>query len=439
MRSIRREKTGMLSPAINFIRTHRRWQIVALLSLCSVVNSLNRLTLSVLGPTLEQMLHFGPKEYSYIVASFLTAYALGYVFCGAIIDRLGVKTALAGALIVWSAASAMHAFAAGWLTLALYRFLLGLAESFTSPAGMKGLAEWVPARERGLSTAIFSNGNTVGVIFAMLLVPLIAIHLGWRAGFILPALTGFALVALWQKGYSEPAQDLRLTPGERQSLPEEAATPSPGRQSVSAWALFADPLCISFFVIRFVTDPVTYLLLFWIPQYLSHSRGFSLAMLGMIAWIPFFAMDLGGLLGGAISDFLVHKGMSPWMARRNVMLGAALLLPLTGAVVVVPWAWQAVALLALAAALQSCWMSNQLALISESVHQNNVGKALALSALGGSIGGIILALVAGRVIANYGYSLVFIVAGFLYVVGWTVLLVSQHFYLRSTREQFGNA
>ena len=124
----------MIGRTIHFIRTHRRWQVVVLLFLFSVVNNLNRNTLSVLGPTLEQVLHFGPREYSYLVTSFLAAYALGYVFCGAIIDRFGVKTTLAGALVAWSLTSAMHAFAAGWLTLALYRFLLGLAESFTSPA-----------------------------------------------------------------------------------------------------------------------------------------------------------------------------------------------------------------------------------------------------------------------------------------------------------------
>ena len=147
----------MLSRAFFFVRTHRRWQVVLLLFLFSVVNNLNRLTLSVLGPTLEKLLHFGPRQYSYVVTSFLVAYALGYVFCGVIIDRFGVKMTLAGALVAWSLASAMHAFVAGWITLALYRFLLGLAESFTSPAGMKALAEWVPGRERGLSTAIFSN------------------------------------------------------------------------------------------------------------------------------------------------------------------------------------------------------------------------------------------------------------------------------------------
>ncbi len=232
----------MLNQIANFIRTHRRWQIVLLLFLFSVVNNLNRHTLSVLGPKLEQVLHFGPREYSYIVTSFLVAYALGYVFCGAIIDSLGVKTTLAGALVAWSLASAMHAFAAGWLTLALYRFLLGLAESFTSPSGMKALAQWVPPRERGLSAAIFSNGNTIGAIIAPPLVTLLALHVGWRAGFVVPALTGFALLVLWQKGYSTPAQDTRLTPGERKLIPEETVAGLPGKQRTSTWTLITDPL-----------------------------------------------------------------------------------------------------------------------------------------------------------------------------------------------------
>lgn len=423
----------MLSRAFFFVRTHRRWQVVLLLFLFSVVNNLNRLTLSVLGPTLEKLLHFGPREYSYVVTSFLVAYALGYVFCGVIIDRFGVKMTLAGALVAWSLASAMHAFVAGWITLALYRFLLGLAESFTSPAGMKALAEWVPGRERGLSTAIFSNGNTIGAIIAPPLVAFLALRVGWRAGFIVPALAGFVLLVLWQKGYSTPAQDTRLTPGERELIPVEAVSALAGQRQISMWKLLAHPLCVGFFVMRFLTDPVNYFFNFWIPEYLSHSRGFSLALIGMVAWIPFFASDLGGPGGGAVSDFLVNRGVSPWLARRKVMLVAAVAMPVAGAVTLVSQAWLSVALLALASAAQSCWMANQLALISESVPQNEVGRVVALSALGGSIGGILSTVLAGNVIATYGYRPVFFVAGFLHLAGWVVLVVSQRIHLSHER------
>jgi len=198
-----------------------------------------------------------------------------------------------------------------------------------------------------------------------------------------------------------------------------AAAPPTTRQ------LLTHPLCIGFFVMRFLTDPVTYFFAFWIPAYLSHSRGFSLALIGLVAWIPFVASDLGGPGGGAISDLFIRRGANPLRARRSVMLVAALLMPIAGVVVMVRSATLAIALLACAFAAQSCWMANQLSLISESVNVNYVGRVLAISALGGSLGGIVSTLIAGRVITRYGYAPVFAAIGFLHLAGWSVLSVTQ--------------
>lgn len=417
----------------SWIRTHRRWQIVALLFLFSVVNNLDRQTLSTLAPTLQRVLHFGPTEYSYIVTAFLGAYALGYLFCGAIIDHVGVRVSLAAALAFWSVAAGLHALATGWMALAAFRILLGLGESFVSPAGMKALAEWIPVGERGLSAAIFSNGNSFGAILAPPLISYLAIRWGWRSSFVIPAVVGLLLLWAWLRSFSLPERDGRLTEEERALILKERATRSAG-SSPSTRELLTHPLCIGFFAMRFLTDPVTYFFAFWVPAYLSHARGFSLALIGLVAWIPFLASDLGGPAGGALSDALIRRGVKPLRARQNIMLVAALLMPIAGAVVIVKSAAVSIALLACAFAAQSCWMANQLSLISESVDANYVGRVLAISALGGSIGGMVSTLIAGRIIAHFGYGPVFGLIGFLHLAGWCVLSFSLRGQRRRTAE-----
>src|SRR5688572_14359436 len=182
----------------DLLAAHQRWVVVILLFFAAVVNGLNRQTLSILAPTLREKLNFGTVEYSYIATSFLVAYTIGYTFCGSILDRVGVKLGLMVAMAFWSLAGMAHAAATGWIVLAVCRFMLGLGESFNSPAAVKAIAEWVPSRERGLSMAVASNGNIMGAIIAPPLVSVRAIHLGWQWALVITGLTGFAFLAVWR-------------------------------------------------------------------------------------------------------------------------------------------------------------------------------------------------------------------------------------------------
>lgn len=414
-----------MSKLTEFLLSHQRWCVVALLFVVAAVNNLDRQALSVLAGTLKKELGFGNAEYSYVTSAFLAAYALGYAFCGRLIDRWGVKLALAAALAFWSLAGMLHAVAIGWLSLALFRFLLGLGESFNSPAGVKAIAEWIPPRERGLSMAVFSNGNIFGAILAPPLVSFLAIHFGWQWGFIGTGLAGFALLALWWRFYDHPDQHRGVTPAERTYIREQLAAAAPPVPRQSMWKLLRHPLCLGFFIARFLTDPTSYFFSFWLPDYLQHSRGFTLAMIGLVAWIPFLASDVGGPGGGALSDFLVRRGWATKRARLTLMGAAALLMPLAAVAVRVETVWLAIALIAVLLAAQSCWMANQLTLISESVPRENVGTLLALTALGGSVGGIVSNLLTGRVLDTYGYVPVFTALGTLHVTAFVVLLWSQ--------------
>ncbi|OAM89774.1 MFS transporter [Termitidicoccus mucosus] len=407
------------------IRTHRRWTIIGLLFGAAVVNGLDRQTLSVLAPTLREKLGFGSVEYSYIATSFLVAYTIGYTFCGRVLDRLGVKLGLAIALAFWSLAGVMHAFATGWLMLAVCRFMLGLGESFNSPSAVKAVADWVPVRERGLSMAISSNGNVMGAILAPPLVSFVAIKFGWQWGFIATGLAGFVLLAVWWKHFHSPEKHPAITKEEREYIQANRPQTTMARPKVAMWALLAQPICLGFFVTRLMTDSITYFFSFWLPDYLTHSRGFTLAMIGLFGWLPFLASDIGGPGGGALSDWLVRRGWNSIKARRAMMLFAACLMPLANVAARTDSAWVALALIGVLLAAQSCWMANQLTLISESVPRENVGTLLALSALGGSLGGICSTLLTGRILATYGYVPVFTGLSVMHLLAFAFLTWSQ--------------
>lgn len=391
-----------------------RWRIVVLFFFLSVVNYLDRQALSVLGPTLRSEFGFTTVEYSYIVTAFLVAYAVGYLFCGAVIDRLGVKLAVIAALSAWSIAGMVHAFTASWVALAVCRFALGLGQSFNAPCGIKGIAEWIPKRERGLSMALFSNGNIVGAILAPPLVSFLALRFGWEWGFLATGALGFVYLVFWILFYDSPEKQPRLSAAEHAYILQERGASAPAAK-LSYFQAFTHPAVIGFFLARLLTDSLSFFFSFWLPEYLHSARGFSLAMIGLFAWIPFLASGVGGPGGGALSDWLVRRGWQPVAARRRMMLVAACLMPCSLLAVHAQSAYVALGFIAVLLAAQSCWMSNILTLMSESFPRQQLATYVSLCSIGGSIGGILSTLAAGRVIQGVGYVPVFTALGFLHL------------------------
>ncbi len=409
-------------PAAGFFAHRRRWLIVALLFCFSVASNFDRQTLSVLAPTLKTTLGFGSVEYSYVVTSFLVAYTLGYVFAGRMLDRLGVRLCLAAALGFWTIVSMAHAAAAGWVSLVGLRFLLGLGESFNTPGGIKAISEWVPSGERGLSVAILNNGYVWGAILAAPIVAFITLYLDWRLAFILPGFLSFLLLVAWWKTYDSPERHPRISAEERTYVLANrdagATSATPGKAPGNP--LF-HPLCIAFFCARFFTDPWAYFFNFWLPDYFAQSRGFSLAMLGLIGWVPFLAGDIGGPGGGALSDWLVRRGIAPLRARFVMLMAAAALMPLANVAVRTDTTWIAVAIIALLFAGHTCWMANLLSLLSESFPRSVVATVISISAIGGSLGGIVATLLTGRAVESYGYVPVFTVMSGLHLTALAVI------------------
>jgi len=399
---------------------HRRWLIVALLFCLSVINYLDRQTLSVLAPTLRGEMGFTTVEYSYIVTSFMVAYTIGYLFCGRALDRIGVKIGIALAIGFWSLAGMLHAAAAGWFGLAVCRFLLGLGESFNAPGGAKAIGEWIPRRERGLSMAIFSNGNIWGAIIAPPMVSFAALTFGWQWGFLTTGAVGLLWLAVWLWFYDSPEKHRAISPDERAYILQERGAEEAPAQS-SMLQLLKHPSCCGMFFARLLTDPLPFFFTFWMPEYLSNNRGFTLALIGALGWIPFLAADVGGPGGGALSDWLVRRGWQPQAARLRVMLGAALMMPLSALAVRTGSAGLSLAIIALLLASHSCWIVNLLTASSEAFPRSQVGAVVALSSMGGSIGGIISNLLTGQVIAAYGYVPVFTALALLHPAAYVIL------------------
>lgn len=416
---------------MRFLSTHRRWLIVGLLAAFSIVNYLDRQALSVLAPTLRKELGISTEQYSYVVSTFLTAYGIGYALAGQALDRFGVKFGMAVALAFWSVIGMGHAAVVGWLSLGAMRFLLGLGQSFNTPGGMKALAEWIPQRERGLSSAIFSNANSLGGVLAPPIVATLALWLGWRWAFLITGVSGFVLLWVWLLSYERPEVHPKLSEPERARILEGRSAAQPAAVTgaadrISYWAILRDRRCASLCATRFLTDPFAYFISFWLLDYFQTVRGFSLQTVALLGWVPFLASPLfGGPLGGALSDWLVRTGVEPRVARMRLMLVAACVMPLSILAVRTDLTWLAIALVTLLVAANGCWSVNKLTLASELVPRTHVASLVSLGGIAGSIGGVISTLLSGRLIATVGYVPVFTALGFLHLSAFLLLAWGQ--------------
>jgi ACS family hexuronate transporter-like MFS transporter len=406
---------------IAVFRERTRWVVAGLLFFISTIAFLDRQTLSVLEKTLEGILRFSAAEYSYIVTGFLIATGLGYLFAGAIIDRFGVRTSFAAALSVWSIAAVAHSLATGWISILILRVVLGLGESFYTPAAARVLRDWIPQRERGVCWAIFSSGNFIGAMIAPPLVAWLTLQYHWQFAFVATGASGLLFLVVWLWFYNSPDRHPRLTDAERTVILHGRGLNAVSQENISVFRFLSQPAVRSFFVTRFLTDPFTFFFLFWLPTYLQTSRGFSLTQTGMMAWIPYLGADLGALTGGAVSDWLVRRGWDPRTARRRILFAVACLTPLTLVAVRVGSPQLAVGLITLVMFLQASWNTNLTTLIIETTAPQNVARIVALTLIGGTLGGGLSTLLAGHVIKNFGYIPVFTALGFVHLTAYALM------------------
>ena len=395
-----------------------RWSICALLFFATTINYVDRQVLGILAPVLQKEIGWDEVQYGYIVAAFTGAYAIGLLFVGRFIDTVGTRIGYAVSMIVWSIAAAGHALVRTVFGFGVARFSLGLGESGNFPAAIKATAEWFPKKERAFATGLFNSGANAGAVVAPLIVPWITLTWGWREAFLFTSLIGFVWLVFWWWLYEIPERHKRVTPGEIAFIQSDPVEVTP--EKIPWMALLKHRQAWGFVAAKFLTDPIWWFYLYWLPKFLNERYGLDLAHLGLPLIIIYTLTSIGSIGGGWLSGALIRKGWSITKARKSVMLACTVLIaPIVFASMVPQW-W-AVVLIGLATAAHQGWSANLFTTVSDMFPRKAVGSVVGLGGMAGSIGGMVLAAAVGLILQSTGnYLIVFLIAGSAY---WLALAV----------------
>lgn len=435
-----------------------RWVICTLLFFAATINYIDRQVIGILKPTLTEQFGWSELDYSWIVFAFQTAYAIGLLLVGKLMDKIGTKIGFALAIVVWSIAAMAHAWApeigqssspivapivaavvsafnaisslfgaAPW-TFALsasvigfmvVRFMLGIGEAGNFPASIKTVAEWFPKKERALATGIFNAGTNVGALVTPLVVPMIVLAWGWYEAFIFTGLIGFIWLVFWLFVYKRPDEHKSLTASELayiQSDPIEPAVNVPWRR------LFPHRQTWAFGIGKFMTDPIWWVYLFWLPDFLKKQHGLDLKTFGIPLAVIYIIADIGSVGGGYISSTLIKRGWTINRSRKTAMLICAL------AVVPIVFAsitsnlWVAVVLIGIAAAAHQGWSANIFTISSDMFPKQAVGSVVGIGGMMGAIGGMIISPLVGYILDRTGsYVPIFTIAASAYLIALLII------------------
>jgi ACS family hexuronate transporter-like MFS transporter len=403
-------------PKRAIIVPHLRWAICALLFLACTINYIARQAISVLKPHLQSVLHFSESDYGWIVFAFVLAYALMFTPAGVVIDWLGTRLGYAVSIIWWSLAAMAQGLARGALSFGAALFLLGVGEAGNFPAAIKAVAEWFPKRERALATGFFNAGPTVGAVIAPPLVAWLTLRWGWRQAFVSTGALGFLWLLFWAVLYRLPRQHPWITASELEFIEREEGEEETAAGTRIPWQkILAYRQAWGYILAKFMTDPIWWFYIFWLPSYLQQSRGFTLEEIRRLAWIPFLVSGVGSVAGGWLSGFFLERGWPLSRARKAAMLICALYMPFGIGAVFAPNVGMALALISLSLAAHQGWMASVYTLASDMFPKRDVGSVTGLGGTGGAVGGMILSLIAGYTLQWFHtYVPLFIIAGIMH-------------------------
>jgi ACS family hexuronate transporter-like MFS transporter len=408
---------------------HLRWWIGGLLFASTVINYVDRQTLSLLAPFLKRDYHWTNTDYAAIVIAFRAAYAIGQTLCGRLMDRVGTKRGLTITVAWYSLVSLLTPLARGFYSFLGFRFFLGAAESGNWPAATKAVSEWFPKHERGLATALFDSGSSIGGAIAPFIVLWIYFRYGWRTAFVVPGLLGIPWLLAWRWLYHRPQEHPLIEDAERQMILSDTAEQEfPNRIRPSWRDLLKLRQTWGTIIARAFPDPVYFFIADWFPIYLV-AKGISLKS-GLIAvWIPFLAADLGNFFGGGMSGYLIKRGWSVGKARKALVvfggIGVTLLIP---TIFTVNLYWIAL-LFALATFSYGAFTTIANVLPSDLFYSDSVASVSGLSGTGAAIGTIIVFLLAGRLsdarisTGTHLFDPLMIIAGLIPFTGMILVLL----------------
>jgi len=408
-------RSGTVTQAVG----HYRWTICALLFFGTTMNYVDRQVLGLLAPELQAKIGWTEVQYGYIVTAFQAAYALGLLLMGRLIDLIGTRVGYALSIGIWSLSAAAHALARTPLGFGAARFALGLGEAGNFPAAIKTVAEWFPKKERALATGIFNSGTNVGATIGPLLVLWIARRYGWQSAFVSTGLLSFIPIIFWVRSYRPPQEHPRLSAAELQYIcsdPSEPATRIP-------WAkLLPHRQTWAFLLGKFLTDPIWWFFLFWLPKFLNTNHGLQLTALGLPLVVIYNAACVGSIGGGWLAARFLKAGWTVNAARKTAMLMCALTIIPIVAAANVHSLWAAVALVSLATAGHQGWSANMFTFASDLFPRRAVASVVGIGGFGGAVGGMFIAALTGWVLQATGsYVPIFVIAGSVYLVALLVI------------------
>jgi len=410
-----------------------RWVILALVFFATTVNYLDRQVISLLKDDyLEPQFNWTETDYANIVVVFQLCYALGMLFVGWFIDKVGTKLGYALSLTVWSLAAVGHAFAKSTLGFMVARGFLGISESGNFPAAIKTVAEWFPKKERALATGIFNSGTNVGAIIAPLSVPFIAAAWGWQEAFIITGAIGLIWLIFWFAMYEIPSKHKKLSKEEFEYIhsDKDESIENQNKEKVSWFKLLTYRQTWAFVIGKFMTDPIWWFYLFWLPSFLNKQYGMSKTEFALPIAVVYTLTTVGSIFGGWLSGYFIGKGWPVYKARRTAMLIFALLVvPVVFAQALGSYSyWFAVLIIGLAAASHQAWSANIFTTTSDMFPKKAVASVTGIGGMAGAVGGILLSRLAGALLDHFkalgtietGYYIMFIICGTAYLGAWVI-------------------
>lgn len=414
--------------------TNYRWRICALLFFATTINYIDRQVIGLLKPVLEEDFGWSEADYGAIVMTFSAAYAIGLLLFGRFIDRIGTKLGYTVSVVVWSIAAMAHAWARSTVGFGAARAILGFGEAGNFPAAIKAVAEWFPKKERALATGIFNSGANIGAVVAPILVPMILNWYGWQEAFVLTGAIGFIWVLFWWFGYALPQHHKKINKLEMQHIHSDDShavhiDTNDGSGSAGWIRLLRHKQTWSFVVGKFLTDPIWWFFLFWLPSYFSSAFQIDFKKPNLHLAIVYTATTLGSIGGGYLSGFLITRGFPVTLARRiSMFIFASLVMPIVFAQFTNN-IWVAVGLISLAAASHQAWSANIFTTVSDMFPKQAVSSVIGIGGTAGSIGGILFPLLIGMLLDHYkktgnltaGYNMLFIFCGLAYILAWALM------------------
>ena len=412
-----------------------RWTICALVFFATTVNYIDRQVISLLKSDLTTEFNWTDADYANIEIAFKIAYALGMLISGRVIDKIGTKLGYLLATTLWSIAAVGHAFVTSTLGFIVARSALGITESANFPAAIKTVAEWFPKKERALATGIFNSGTNIGAVLAPLTVPYITVAWGWEWAFVITGAIGFIWVVLWLKHYEIPAKHKKLLKPEFDYIhsdKDDIADEATKEEKVSWFRLLRFKQTWAFVMGKFLTDPIWWFYLFWLPDFLESEYGIKGTGLAIPVATVYILSTVGSIGGGWLPMYLIRNNWAAFKARKSSMLIYAFLVTpivfaqILGGINV----WLAVLVIGLAASAHQAWSANIFTTVSDMFPKKAVGSITGIGGMFGSLGGILLsALVQKGLFVHYraigeietAYYIMFIICGAAYLLAWLTL------------------